>query len=193
MYKHEPPSHNLILKTFGPIKDDMELEFDKCILNDNKEWVCLVSEFCKPHAEYYLLFFTYDLKYINKFKIHSRLVYELATFGKFAIVIHDQPDGLSISVSIYESKGVYGLVQQCATYTLFIYNTKYRFGNSKMIRDNNNLIINIQTYGKNISTHLSIYDNNVHVIKRTEEIETTPQISNHKVSYTKSLYLFFYP
>ena len=48
------------------------------------------------------------------------------------------------------------------------------FGNSKIIRDNNNLIINIQTYGKNISTHLSIYDNNVHVIKRTEEIETTP-------------------
>ncbi len=171
----ESPSHNLILETFGPVSDCMELGFEKCILNDNKEWVCLVSEFCDYHSEHYLLFFTHDLKFLNKFKIYARLVKELTTLGQYAVVVHEQPDGLSISVSIYESKGVCGLAQQCATYTLLIYYPDHRCSSSlKMIRDNDNLIINIHSYGKNVSTHLSIINGDVHVIKRTEEIESAP-------------------
>lgn len=139
----ESPSHDLIREHFGVISEEFdEIEFRKSLLSDAKEWVCLVSEANEAHAEWYVMFFTFDLKFLKKFKIQARLVNNLLVLGKYAIVVHEQPDGLSVNATVYSSNPPYNNIYH-GSYTVFIHDKTDRCCNIKCEKTEKDITLSI--------------------------------------------------
>lgn len=146
-------------------------QIGKAFLTDAKEWVCWVTENNEAHEESYVMFFSDGLKFLSKFKIQARLVKELVILGRYAIVIHEQPDNLSLNATVYSSNPPYDNIYH-ASYTIFIHDKHNRYCNIKIERSLNTVVITAEKDSNIRKTVLCLENDNIYNEKLINVVES---------------------